>query len=296
MLDTSNSEKKQPMTKSVLPTWERTGWATSLISFGIFSFIYCDHLTNQIEVLQFKNEVLQDSNGLLKNLNTINQGSSSHSLFPKDPKGKLESKVHDDWQQFWMAPVKVSSPKHSLMVMPTEVTQGLYHSITGYNPSSEKGNLLPVNRVTWNQTIEFANSFSVLTGWSPCYQRSSQGDYRFVQGCSGWRLPQFSEWIVMAKASQNTLYAGSDNFHDIGWQVDGNLNQVATKVPNSFGLYDLSGNVREFVWTDDIQGMHLGGHETISKMMTKTYQMNPDTPLPTVGFRLVRTIPFESIR
>ena len=150
MIETSNLEKKQLVTKRNLPSWERMGWATALISFTVCAAIYCNHLHNQLAELQIKNKILEESNSILK---TINKDVSSKHLFPNSSKGEVEWKVEDDWQQYWMAPVRVTSPKHNLMVMPTEVTQGLYRSISGQNPSSEKGDVLPVNNVTWNQAI-----------------------------------------------------------------------------------------------------------------------------------------------
>lgn len=115
-----------------------------------------------------------------------------------------------------------------------EVTQKLWKAIMGKNPSIDEGDNLPVECVNWNDCQTFITKLNKLTG-------------------KKFRLPTEAEWEFSARGGNNTKcfkYSGSDNIDDIAW-YDGNsskkLHQVGTKSPNELGLYDMTGNVSEFV-------------------------------------------------
>ncbi len=118
----------------------------------------------------------------------------------------------------------------------TEVTQALWEEVMGYNPSPYKEEYLPVMRVSWNDIQEFLQELNILTGET-------------------YGLPTEAEWEYAARGglkSKGYKYAGSDNIDDIAWYADnsgGKPNAVGTTNPNELGLYDMSGNVRE--WCND---------------------------------------------
>ncbi len=120
----------------------------------------------------------------------------------------------------------------------TEVTQGLWKAVMGSdnNPSTMKGDDLPVNNVLWEDAQEFVYKLSQMTGLS-------------------FDLPTEAEWQFAARGgnrSKGYLYAGSDNADDVAWYSSnsgGVIHTVATKQSNELGIYDMSGNV--FEWCSD---------------------------------------------
>ena len=127
----------------------------------------------------------------------------------------------------------------SFMIGQTEVTQELWESVMGSNPSYEKGVKLPVDKVSWDDCQEFITKLNALTG-------------------QNFRLPTEAEWEYAARGgskSQGYKYSGSNNLGDVAW-YNGNsrdkIHDVATKQPNELGIFDMSGNVYE--WCQDWYG------------------------------------------
>ena len=118
----------------------------------------------------------------------------------------------------------------------TEVTQALWKAVMGSNPSYFKGDNLPVECVSWNDCQEFICKLNSLTG-------------------QNFRLPTEVEWEFACRGGNNSRgyrFSGSDNFEEVTW-YGGNSGQrthpVGTKLPNELGIYDMSGNVKE--WCND---------------------------------------------
>ena len=143
----------------------------------------------------------------------------------------------------------VESPAHSVTLDgyymgETEVTQALWSAVMGSNPSSHKGNNLPVDRVSWSDAKDFIKRLSQLTG------------------CT-FRLPTEAEWEYAARGgskSRGYKYAGSDDVDAVAWyggNSDCNTYPVSQKAANELGLYDMSGNVLE--WCSDRWGGYSSG-------------------------------------
>jgi formylglycine-generating enzyme required for sulfatase activity len=165
----------------------------------------------------------------------------------------------------------------AFLMKSTEVTQSEWRSVMGNNPSGHDrcGTSCPVERVSWYQTIAYANALSAQDGYPPCYDKAAGGAYDpaaaaanqtpvWTQGlaCLGYRLPTEAEWEYAARAGTTTAFwSGSLSASNGRCTLDSGLERggwycanattphaVATKSANPWGLYDMNGNVWEWVW------------------------------------------------
>ncbi len=144
----------------------------------------------------------------------------------------------------------VKIPGRNYSVMKTEITQRLYESIIGTNPSRFKGKDNPVENVSWFDAIQFCNALSKELGYEPVYTRNGSS-VTWNENANGFRLPTMEEWKYAARGGQNYKYSGSDNIDSVGWYYGNSENgthPVAQRIPNGYGLYDMTGNVWEWCW------------------------------------------------
>ena len=167
----------------------------------------------------------------------------------------------------------VKIPSKNFAIGDTEVPQDLYELIMGENPSHNVGEKFPAENVSWYDAVVFCNLLSQMTGKESVYSVDGSknvddwdypihsgagilGEVEMDESADGFRLPLEAEWIFAASEGGRFLYAGSDDAEDVAWfsKTSGSFShEVATKKPNSFGLYDMSGNVWEWCF-DKIAG------------------------------------------
>ncbi len=128
-------------------------------------------------------------------------------------------------------------------IMETEVTQELYESIMGTNPSQFSGKQHPAENISWYDAINFCTNLSKATNMN-------------------WSLPTEAEWEYACRAGSKTMYSFGDLYQSkISDYACISINrynknihhcQVGKYKPNNWGLYDMHGNVWE--WCSDWYG------------------------------------------
>ena len=216
-----------------------------------------------------------------------------------------------------------------------EVTQGEYIAIMGTwtdegttDVDYGVGDLYPAYSVSWFDTLVYCNERSMKENLTPCYTINGSTDPNawgevpdsethrnfttwFNATCdfqaNGYRLPTSAEWEYAARGGNELTgfqyqYSGSDDIDKVAWyKVNSNnmTHKVKTKQPNELGLYDMSGNVWEWIWdisTDATNHRHTRGtgydREDQSIYISYHGQTLAYGMHSSIGFRLVRTADF----
>ena len=205
------------------------------------------------------------------------------------------------------------------------------------SPTFEWRNL-PVESVNWYDALVFSNRLSMQRGLTPAYSIGGSTDpaewgtvptspnatwdaVTIVPGSTGYRLPTEAQWEFAARGGivcqGNYAFSGSNTAAVVAW-YSGNSGRrthpVGTREPNALGLYDMSGNVWEWVWDwfgdypdvaqTDPTGPAAGDNRVVrggrwgltsghARSASRDYGLS-DHPPGNLGFRLVRPDPLAS--
>jgi hypothetical protein len=168
------------------------------------------------------------------------------------------------------------------------VTQKLWKSVMGVNPSSHEGDDLPVENVSWNDCQEFLDKLNALpevqaTGVT--YRLPTEDEWEFA--CHGGVPGDYCQLDDGTKITGETL--GKVAWYDKNSECE--THPVGQKSPNMYGLYDMLGNVWE--WTSsETSGdrMKICGGSSLDDVDTCTGwvqgKLIPDGRDETLGLRL----------
>lgn len=254
-------------------------------------------------------------------------------------------------------PARGATLSRNFFMSRTEITQAQWKAATGgINPSlfqnttctqsdctgTENANDSgPVERVNFYAALAYANWASTQAGLTACYTLTGctnpgtgwyDGNHEGCTAatfsgldCTGYRLPSESEWERAARAGTTTTYYwGEDETPAVtniyAWTRNSatfRTKNVGSLEPNGWGLYDMSGNVAEFVWDwvtnsrseyfiypdtlvdylgpetgagRGVRGSHYQGAIDFTASSYRNTRL-PTSQAETVGFRLVRTVP-----
>ena len=141
-----------------------------------------------------------------------------------------------------------------------EITQKEYNQVIGNNPAIAQNPQCPVEAISWLDSIAFCNTLSKQQGLKECYSFTKVLGYSDKVNCdwsaNGFRLPTEAEWEYACRANTTTAYYWGTTMNDsyCWWgknSRDGTghpIQPVGTRLPNNWGLYDMSGNLWEMCW------------------------------------------------
>ena len=213
-----------------------------------------------------------------------------------------------------------------------ELTQAEYQEIMGENPSTFSGDDLPVENVSWLDAIRYCNARSQKEGLTPAYSIDGQ-TVTWNRSADGYRLPTEAEWEYACRAgtvtpfhTENSISAEEANYYGhYPYEIEdnyfsqenlttkpGEYRQTTVAVdsfsPNPWGLYNMHGNVGEWVWdyygaydtetpdnptgavTGTLRVYRGGGWNDFAKNMRSAYRatLAEDKGSFNIGIRLVR--------
>jgi formylglycine-generating enzyme required for sulfatase activity len=154
--------------------------------------------------------------------------------FPPDMPVSIRRRLLQNVAFKYLRPAHRVTLSHSFFMGRTEVTQGQWRSVMGYNPSTFRGDDLPVHDVSWQEAKAFLARLNARAG-----------EMEF-------RLPTEAEWEYACRAGDQEFMPAVSYLESTEWLRRNSpvgVQAVGQKPGNAFGLHDMQGNVRE--WCED---------------------------------------------
>lgn len=179
----------------------------------------------------------------------------------------------------------------------TQVTAATWRAVMDDAGATPLAASVPAHPVTWFDAVRWCNTASTVAGYAPAYSVSGR-EVGWDVSADGYRLPTEAEWEWAARAGTVTPTYGL--LSAIAWtaldDVEG-PQPVAGKAGNSFGLFDMIGNVWEWCW-DYADTARYGDYRSLrgagwddpvwSARSSVRRGSAPDAVLEDVGFRVAR--------
>lgn len=209
-----------------------------------------------------------------------------------------------------LAGINRDAEPYSFFMSRNLVTQELYEAVMSKNPSAFRDKLHPVEQVSWRQAVEFCNKLSEQTARKPCYDLSEES-VLLDRDADGYRLPTEVEWEQALAGYSNLDSRVAEEATELAWFMSNSSAQsqaVGLKDSTDDGVYDLLGNVWEWVWNWSASPEDVGigfdafgpenGHDKICKGGSWANFKNvlgagirakhdPETRENNIGFRVV---------
>ncbi len=207
-----------------------------------------------------------------------------------------EEKDRSDYE----SPAHKVTIKNSFYLGKSSVTQKQWKKVMGNNPSHFKGEARPVEMVSWEDVQEFVAKLNEK------------------EGTDKYRLPSEAEWEYACRAGTQTSFSFGDDeskLNEYAWYAENSgskTHSISQKKPNSWGLYDVHGNVWEWVqdeWHEDYNGAPSDGtvwedgdsSDRVSRggswycntefcRSAGRFRREPESRFGNLGFRLLRKL------
>ena len=203
-------------------------------------------------------------------------GSSDGNSFPESSDSAVEDSAWAslvEWAEIPATDVTRGTATYSISgfeIATTEVTRDAYTKVMGSVPQqANDGEDFPVENVNWYEAVLFCNAYSKLLGRDTAYVYTSVGDESYLKDLAidyatkgAVRLPTENEWEVAARGgTTSTYYWGTDEAKKYAYyaQSKGPV-AVGLYTPNEYGLFDMGGNVAE--WVNDWYGTYENKDQT----------------------------------